>query len=80
MAFHGKRKLTSKKMDVLKNMPPLHHKLPDEEFDIFKSEAINWLLQQPEILNYLWDEVARRSENIVYDEESGLWTGIDYDN
>jgi hypothetical protein len=80
MSFHGKRKLTSKKLEVIKKMPPLYHKLPDKEFDTFKSETINWLLQQPEILNYLWDEVARRSENIIYDVETGLWTGVDYDN
>jgi hypothetical protein len=74
-----KRKLTSNKLDVIKKMPPLHHSLPDEKFDIFKSETINWLLQQPEILYYLWDEVARRSENVIYNQETKKWTGIEYE-
>ena len=30
-------KKRSKLLDVVKNMPPLHHTIPNEEFDIKKS-------------------------------------------
>jgi hypothetical protein len=80
MTFHGKRKLTSKKLDVLKNMPPLFHKIPGNDFDIKKSEIIEWALQQNDILDYLWSEVINRSGNIVYDANLQKWIGIDLTN
>jgi hypothetical protein len=75
-----KRKLTSNKLDVIKSMPPGYHKLPDREFDIHKSKVVKWLIQQPEILQYLWDEVARRTEHVVYNPTTGLWVGVDYES
>jgi|GEM_PF-842675 len=79
MAGFTKRKLTSGKLDVIKLMPPLYHKLPEQEFEIRKSETIDWLINQPEILAYLWDEVARKSENVIYDKNTGKWQGVDYE-
>ena len=78
MTFHGKRKLTSEKLDVLKNMPPLFHKIPDNDFDIHKSEIVAWALQQNNILDYIWNEVIRRSGNIVYDTNFQKWVGINF--
>ena len=31
-----KRKKVSKELDVARNMPPLYHKLPGEEYDVNK--------------------------------------------
>ena len=47
-------------------MPPLPHKLP-----------VEWLLNQPEIRQALFD-LVRENKLIVYDAETGLWKGVDY--
>ena len=57
-------------------MPPLPHTLPDEPFDIFKSKALGWLISQPDILNYLWEQI-RQSGYVTYDSENGKWHGIE---
>lgn len=42
-----KRKKYSIKFDVAKNMPSLYHKLPDQDFDIEKSQVYKWIKEQP---------------------------------
>lgn len=69
-------------LDVARKMPPLHHKLPDEDFNLDKSETLDWLLHQPEIKEYIWKRVANRyagSRLIKYDPETGTWQGVDHD-
>lgn len=58
-------------------MPPLHLALPDQEFDIDKSEVINWLCSQPELRNALFT-FCRNSGAIVFDKATGKWRGKDY--
>ena len=68
----------NKHLEVAKKMPPLHHKLPGEEFDITKSEVVKWLVAQPEIMQFLMDRVANRAEAsrlIKYDPDAGTWQG-----
>jgi hypothetical protein len=77
MEFY-KRPLKSKQLDVIKNMPPLYHKIPGEPFDILKSETVAWLIKQPDILNYLWENVVRRTYDVKYDHDMEKWVGIDY--
>ena len=60
----------SKKLDVAKNMPPRYHKLPDQEYSTMKSFASDWLVSQPEILEYVWDHLKQ------YDEVTGKWSGV----
>lgn len=74
MAF----KKRSKKIEVGKKLPPSYHTLPGEEFDIQKSEVVNWLIKQPEILSYIWDQF-KQSGYVEYDPETSLWTGVDFD-
>ncbi len=72
----------NKNLEVAKKMPPLHHKLPGQEFDISKSEVVKWLIGQPEILQFVMDRVAGRSEAsrlIRYNPDTGTWQGVDYD-
>lgn len=64
-------------VDVAKRMPPLFHKLPNEDFDYRKSRTLWWLIKQPEVLKYIWDTV-RQSEAIVYDSKTHKWHGIDF--
>jgi len=72
----------SKKLQCARQMPELKHKIGDGDFDITKSEVCKWLIQQPEILDYLFDRVrgnGRRESMIKYNSEHGTWQGIDYD-
>lgn len=74
-----KRKKYSVKFDVAKKMPPLYHTLPNQEFDNEKSQVYDWIKKQPEFLEYIRDTL-RQAGYIVYDSETGLWTGVDYDD
>ena len=37
-------------LEIAKSMPPLYHTLPNQKFDIEKSEAVKWLMKQPETI------------------------------
>jgi len=71
-------KQRSQKLSVARNLPPSYHKFPNQEYDIKKSEVINWLIQRPSILDFIWDQF-KQSGDITYDQSTGKWTGIDYD-
>ncbi len=73
--IYGKR---SKKLDVAKKLPPSYHKLLGENYDAKKSEALQWLIQQPAIQEFVWDQI-KQSGDVEYDRETGIWTGVDYD-
>lgn len=71
----------SKKLQCARQMPELKHKIGDGDFDITKSEVCKWLVQQPEILDYLFDKVrgnGRRVPLIKYNPDRGTWQGVDY--
>jgi hypothetical protein len=73
----------SKNLFCVKKMPPLKHKPLNGEFDITKSEVAKWLIQQPEVMQWVFDHVKdmqRHGEELLikYDPETGLWQGIDY--
>ncbi len=78
------RNLTKLELEFLEStrkMPPLYHKLPDEEFDIKKSEVAKWLIQQPLALNVIFQLVKNTScqnHSIVYNSSTGKWQGVDY--
>ncbi|MCR8978710.1 hypothetical protein [Brevibacillus laterosporus] len=71
----GKR---SKKLKVGRKLPPGYHKLPGEEYDIRKSEVVQWLIQQPSIQEFVWDQF-KQSGDVSYDQTTGKWRGVDYD-
>jgi hypothetical protein len=77
MAF--KTKSRSRKLNIARKLPPSYHTIPGQEFDIKKSEVMKWLIDQPDILNYLWNNI-KQSGDVEYDSETGIWTGVDYDN
>jgi hypothetical protein len=58
-------------------MPPLRHSFPYKPFSFAESEVVKWLLSQPECLERIFQE-AYDSDQIVYEKESGLWTGMDF--
>lgn len=69
----------SQKLSVAKNMPALHHTLPNQNFDIHKSEVINWLVNQVQIRQFIFDVVSQ-NKLINYDTNSQRWVGVDYGN
>ena len=68
----------SKILKVAEKMPPLFHRLPNEEYDVQKSEVISWLIRQPEVMNYVWNNI-KSSGAIKYDHSTGKWTGVEYE-
>ena len=72
---YGKR---SKKLNIAKKLPPSFHKKNNENFDIKKSEVIEWLINQPQILEFVWDNI-KQSGDIVFNQKTGKWQGIDYE-
>ena len=63
---------------VARNLPPSFHKIPEEDYNVKKSEVVNWLIQRPSILEFLWDQF-KQSGDIVYNPTTGKWQGADYD-
>lgn len=72
-------KKRSKFLSIARIMPPCYHTLPGKDFDIKKSEVMKWLISQPEILNYLWNNI-KNSGDVIYDPKTGLWQGVDNDD
>lgn len=67
----------SQKLDIGKVLPPGYHKLPGEEYDVRKSEVVQWLIQQPSIQEYVWDQF-KMSGDVFFDRVTGKWQGVDY--
>nr|DAV24751.1 MAG TPA: hypothetical protein [Caudoviricetes sp.] len=72
------KKCRSKKLSVARNMPPMYHTIPGQNFDITQSEVLKWLISQPEILNYIWDNI-KNSGDVFYNAVTGKWCGVDYE-
>ena len=78
MANIRNKKSKSIKLDIAKLMPPLYHKLPNEPYSTEKSQAIQWLIDQSEIQEFIWDKI-KQSGDVAYDSDSGKWQGVNYD-
>lgn len=72
-----RKKKRSKNLEILKKMPPLYHTLPNHKFETQKSELMNWVLNQPEILNWLVGYL-KDTNYIEYNNLTGQWTGIEH--
>ena len=74
MVFKKRKK--SKLLDIGKSMPTLYHTLPNEEFDWDKSQVLNWIAIQLELLKYMHNKLSNIGY-IEYDKTTGTWKGID---
>lgn len=82
----GEREMrkNNKLLQSARMMPPLVHnvnKHNELDFDISKSEVVNWIIRQPEVLEYIFRQVRgnRFVEGLIeYDSETNTWKGIDY--
>lgn len=67
----------SKALKCAASMPRLKHSNGDgEPFDTFKSEVINWMVEQPALRDAIF-QFCNGSGAIVYDKASGEWRGKD---
>lgn len=73
-----KKKIYSVNLDIGKQMPPLYHTIPGQDFWYSESEVLKWIAKQPTLLNFVKDQL-RSAGYIVYDSETGKWTGVDYE-
>lgn len=79
----GLTKPEEKLLNKAKLMPPLYHTLPGKKFDINDSEVINWLMEQEETKQFVFNCVCNKGEDskvIRYDSSTCKWKGINYDD
>lgn len=67
-----------KRLAVARKMPLLKRREKDGECDSKKDEVIHWVMEQPELLGYLFDQ-CRYAGYVEYDPDVGVWKGIDYE-
>ena len=67
----------SVKLEVAKNMPMTFHRLPGMEYDSDKSKVLDWIANQPELLEWIFEQL-RSTGYIVYDSDWGAWHGVDF--
>ena len=65
-------------LESAKKMPPLSHSEKNKKFDIQNSAAAKWIINQPEVIQKVFD-IAKRKGIIVYDPKTETWQGVDYD-
>ena len=69
------RKLKQDYLDCARKMPRLKHTVGGK-FDIRTSEVVKWLLDQPCIMQKVFNFAVNRGV-IVYDPDTGEWRGAD---
>lgn len=67
----------SVKLEVAKNMPMTFHRLPSMEYDPDKSKVLDWIANQPELLEWIFEQL-RSTGYIVYDSDWGAWHGVNF--
>lgn len=65
--------------NVARNMPPLHHSAPGQDYDVCQSEVVHWLIRQPDIMQMVFESVKDHRE-IIFDRDTGMWQGADYED
>ena len=71
------KKLNYDFLDGAREMPPLPHSVPNRKFDIMDSRVCDWLVNDPEIRQKIFN-MAVNKKVIVYDPETAMWKGADY--
>ena len=75
---------SSKKLDCIKKMPPLKHTTKENNYDIMKSEVVDWLFAQEDVRKWLYEKITdytggRDPEFIKYNRDTGTWQGVNYE-
>lgn len=56
-----------------------HNPDKTQPFDIYRSEAVCWIVKQPEILSYLWSKIQSTGA-VTFDPTTQTWSGINADS
>lgn len=72
-----KKRKKSELLEVAKNMPMNFHRLPGMGYDPDKSKVLDWIANQPELLEWIFQQL-RSTGYIVYDPQLGAWHGVDF--
>lgn len=67
-----KKRKKSALLEVAKNMPMNFHRLPGMGYDPDKSKVLDWIANQPELLEWIFQQL-RSTGYIVYDPQ---WGGV----
>ena len=65
----------SKLLEVGKEMPMNFHRLPGMGYDPDKSKVLDWIANQPELLEWIFQQL-RSTGYIVYDPQWEAWRGV----
>ena len=68
--------LDYKFLECVKHMPPLEHAKDKAGFDIRNSDVAKWIIQQPEVMQKIFDMAANHMM-ISYDQATRTWRGAD---
>lgn len=79
MASKVRKSINYNFLDSAKNMPPMFHNKPGQEFNINNSDVANWLVSQPEIKQKIFN-MANYKKVIVFNPDTGKWQGVEYEN
>lgn len=63
-----KKRKKSELLEVAKNMPMNFHRLPGMGYDPDKSKVLDWIANQPELLEWIFQQL-RSTGYIVYDPQ-----------
>jgi len=69
-----KRQRTPKLLEIATTMPFLPHSVPGQPFDIMHSGVAAWLVEQPNVRQWLFESVKTRNL-IVFDGKLRTWRG-----
>lgn len=72
-----KKRKKSELLEVAKNMPMNFHRLPGMGYDPDKSKVLDWIANQPELLEWIFQQL-RSTGYIVYDPAWQAWHGVDF--
>lgn len=72
-----KKRKKSELLEVAKNMPMNFHRLPGMGYDPDKSKVLDWIANQPELLEWIFQQL-RSTGYIVYAPQWGAWHGVDF--
>lgn len=72
------RKVNYDFLDCANKMPALSHVNSRDNSDIKKSKVAQWLVNQPEVMQKIFD-MAKNKKVIKYDPTTQTWRGADCD-
>ncbi|MBD5087399.1 MAG: hypothetical protein HDT30_01110 [Clostridiales bacterium] len=75
----GRKVSKDKRLFVANDMPPLRRTQPGKSYNYKDDEVLKWISERPGLLMYVFDKLSA-GNYITYDQNSGKWQGVDYNN